>query len=95
MTEITNTGIKGGCSDFNELRIEASILQKKGLPFMLSSVVIWTLVTIVRLIPQDIMVKNLYTFYCMGLLVPCALFFALLTRAKTYTEKLLEYNSGK
>ena len=96
MTDITNTGIKGRkeviSSDFNELRKEASILQKKGVPFMMSSVVIWTLVTVVRLISQDIMTKNRYTFFCTGLLIPCTLIFALITGAKLFKAKNNPFN---
>ena len=96
MTDITNTGIKGRkeviSSDFNELRKEASILQKKGVPFMMSSVVIWTLVTVVRLISQDIMTKNRYTFFCTGLLIPCTLFFALITHAKLFKARNNPFN---
>ena len=68
MTDITNTNIKaksGALStDYKELKTEVMKLQKKGLPFMLTSVVIWTAITIVRTLPVDIMTKNLYTFYC-------------------------------
>ena len=59
-------------------------LQKKGLPFMLTSVVIWTAITIVRTLPVDIMTKNLYTFYCTSFLMPGAVIFSLITGAKIF-----------
>ena len=68
MTDITNINTrvenKSFENNYRELKTEAMILQKKGLPFMMASVVIWTAVTIVRTLPVDIMTKNLYTFYC-------------------------------
>lgn len=88
MTDITNTNIKaksGALStDYRELKTEAMKLQKKGLPFMLTSVVIWTAITIVRTLPVDIMTKNLYTFYCTSFLMPGAVIFSLITGAKIF-----------
>ena len=88
MTDITNTNIKaksGSLStDYRELKTEAMKLQKKGLPFMLTSVVIWTAITIVRTLPVDIMTKNLYTFYCTSFLMPGAVIFSLITGAKIF-----------
>ena len=88
MTDITNTNIKaksGALStDYRELKTEVMKLQKKGLPFMLTSVVIWTAITIVRTLPVDIMTKNLYTFYCTSFLMPGAVIFSLITGAKIF-----------
>ena len=88
MTDITNTNIKaksGSLStDYRELKTEVMKLQKKGLPFMLTSVVIWTAITIVRTLPVDIMTKNLYTFYCTSFLMPGAVIFSLITGAKIF-----------
>lgn len=88
MTDITNTKIKaksGALStDYRELKTEVMKLQKKGLPFMLTSVVIWTAITIVRTLPVDIMTKNLYTFYCTSFLMPGAVIFSLITGAKIF-----------
>jgi hypothetical protein len=88
MTDITNTKIntKSGAlsTDYRELKTEVMKLQKKGLPFMLTSVVIWTAITIVRTLPVDIMTKNLYTFYCTSFLMPGAVIFSLITGAKIF-----------
>ncbi|WP_051688991.1 DUF7010 family protein [Butyrivibrio sp. AE2032] len=90
MTDLTNTKIRtagnAASTDFNELRKEACVLQKKGVPFMMASVVIWTLVTIVRMLPADIMTRNMYTFYCTGLLLPCVLIFGKITGAKIFSK---------
>lgn len=96
MTDITNTKIKAKSEAFStnygELKTEAMKLQKKGLPFMLTSVVIWTAVTIVRTLPVDIMTKNLYTFYCTSFLLPGAVIFSLITGAKIFAKRQNPFN---
>ena len=96
MTEITNTKILNGkkenTMDFAELRREASILQKKGAPFMMASVVIWTLVAITRVMPVDIMTKNMYTFYCPGMLLPCVFIFSKIIGAHPFAKLKNPFN---
>ena len=96
MTEITNINAKVADKSFEnnyrELKTEAMILQKKGLPFMMASVVIWTAVTIVRTLPVDVMTKNLYTFYCPGLLIPCVLIFSLMIGARPFSKRKNPFN---
>jgi len=96
MTDITNinTRVENKSFEYNyrELKTEAMILQKKGLPFMMASVVIWTAVTIVRTLPVDIMTKNLYTFYCPGLLIPCVVIFSLMIGARPFSKRKNPFN---
>ena len=96
MTDITNLNTrvenKSFENNYRELKREAMILQKKGLPFMLASVVIWTAVTIVRTLPVDIMTKNLYTFYCPGLMIPCVLIFSLIIGARPFSKRKNPFN---
>ena len=96
MTDITNINTrvenKSFENNYRELKTEAMILQKKGLPFMMASVVIWTAVTIVRTLPVDIMTKNLYTFYCPGLLIPCVLIFSLIIGARPFAKRKNPFN---
>ena len=96
MTDITNINTRVGNKSFEnnyrELKTEAMILQKKGLPFMMASVVIWTAVTIVRTLPVDIMTKNLYTFYCPGLLIPCVVIFSLMIGARPFSKRKNPFN---
>lgn len=91
MTDITNINIRTE-NNYSELKREAMVLQKKGLPFMMASVVIWTAVTIVRSLPVDIMTKNLYTFYCPGLLIPCVLIFSLIIGARPFSKRNNPFN---
>jgi len=96
MTDITNINTrvenKSFENNYRELKTEAMILQKKGLPFMMASVVIWTAVTIVRTLPVDIMTKNLYTFYCPGLLIPCVVVFSLMIGARPFSKRKNPFN---
>ena len=96
MTDITNfkttAANKSFENNYRALKTEAMKLQKKGLPFMLASVVIWTAVTIVRSLPVDIMTKNLYTFYCPGLLLPCVLIFSLIIGARPFADRKNPFN---
>ena len=96
MTDITNLNARAENKSFEnnyrELKTEAMILQKKGLPFMMASVVIWSAVTIVRTLPVDIMTKNLYTFYCPGLLIPCVIVFSLIIGARPFAKRSNPFN---
>lgn len=58
--------------DLNALRRDCALKQKKGLPFILSSVVIWTAIMCVHLTGLPIQTKNLLTFCCTAPLVPMA-----------------------
>ena len=60
------------CSTGNlkELKRENQIAQKKGLPFIMSSVILWTAIAIIQLSDLDITTKNMYTFMCSAFLMP-------------------------
>ena len=58
--------------ELNELRRDCALKQKKGLPFIMSSVVIWTAILCVHLTNLPIQTKNLLTFCCAAPLVPMA-----------------------
>lgn len=96
MTDITNAkfakkdNVYG--NDYNAMKTEAMILQKKGAPFMMASVVIWILVTITRMLPVDVMTRNLYTFYCPGLLLPCVLIFSKIIGAHVFKNRNNPFN---
>ena len=96
MTEFVNTkkAVKDYAkeNDYRKMKTEAMILQKKGAPFMMASVVIWTLVTITRMLPVDLMTKNLYTFYCPCMLLPCVFLFSKLTGAHVFKNRNNPFN---
>lgn len=59
--------------ELDELKIDCSKKQKKGLHFILASIFIWTLVLIVELTSLPILTKNLLVFCCTVLLMPLSL----------------------
>ena len=58
--------------NLNELRNDCSRKQKKGLHFILASVLIWCAVLAVQLMELPILTKNLLTFCCTAPLLPLA-----------------------
>ena len=58
--------------ELNELHKDCSRRQKKGLHFILASVVIWALLLAVHLTHLTIEQKNLITFCCSAVLFPLA-----------------------
>ncbi|WP_238881502.1 hypothetical protein [Clostridium sp. YIM B02551] len=60
--------------NLEELRKDCSTKQKKGLHFIIASVVIWGAVLFVHLSSLPILTKNLLTFCCTAPLLPLAFF---------------------
>ena len=58
--------------DLNELKKECALKQKKGLPFIMASALIWTAILCVHLTNLNPLAKNLLTFCCTGPLLPLA-----------------------
>jgi hypothetical protein len=54
------------------LRTDCAMKQKKGLHFILASIVIWIAVLVVQLMDIPVLTKNLYTFCCTAPLLPLA-----------------------
>ena len=48
----------------DELRKEIAIQQKKGLPFIMTSVIIWLLILLVSILDINMNMKNLLVFCC-------------------------------
>ena len=55
-----------------ELRLDCAIKQKKGLHFILASVVIWCAIFLIHLMSLPILTKNLLTFCAVAPLMPLA-----------------------
>ena len=70
-----------------ELRNDISIKQKKGLPFIMASVVIWSLITIISLLNLPIMTKNMLTFCCSAPLMPIAMLAAKLIKVDIFSKE--------
>ncbi|HDK7159894.1 TPA: hypothetical protein PTW06_000047 [Clostridium botulinum] len=58
--------------NLEELRLDCSIKQKKGLHFILASIIIWCAVWVIHLTSLPILSKNLFTFCCTAPLMPLA-----------------------
>ena len=68
------------------LKQEAKEEQKKGLPFMLASVVLCTVILLVQMTGEEILRQNLYTFMCSCLLMPLAFLFSKLLKADIFKK---------
>ncbi len=58
--------------NLEELRNDNIIKQKKGIPFICASVIIWSLITVVTLLNLPIYTTNLLVFCCSTPLLPIA-----------------------
>lgn len=58
--------------NLDELRNDIIIKQKKGLPFIISSVIIWLMITFVSLLDIKIGLRNIFVFCCSTPLLPLA-----------------------
>lgn len=65
------------------MRTDMAMKTKKGLSFILASVPVWTAILIVWLWPiEDILTRNLLTFFCVAPLLPLAFFISKLIKAE-------------
>jgi len=60
--------------NLEELRLDCVVKQKKGLHFILASVVIWSAILVVQLMDISILSKNMLVFCCTAPLLPLAYF---------------------
>ena len=56
--------------NLEELKKDCSKKQKKGIHFIIASIVIWTMVLIIQLTNLPVLTKNLLTFCCTAPLLP-------------------------
>lgn len=66
--------------DIKSMRIDGAIKQKKGLHFILASVILWSALTVLHTTDLPILTKNLYTFFLTAPLVPLAFLISKLIR---------------
>lgn len=60
--------------NLEKLKKDCQIKQKKGLHFIIASIIIWIMVLVVQLINVEILTKNLLTFCVTAPLLPLAFF---------------------
>ena len=68
------------------LKKDVKKTQKRGLPFIMASVVIWTLILIIQFCDKPIMTINFYTFMCSCFLMPLAFGFSKLVKADIFKK---------
>ncbi len=71
----------------NRLRIEFAFKQKKGLPFIMASAVLWTVMLIAFLTDLNLMAKNIIAMGCSALLMPCGILFGKLIRVDIFSKE--------
>lgn len=66
--------------DIKALRMDSAIKQKKGLHFILASVILWSALAVLHSTELPILTKNLYTFFITAPLMPLAFLISKLIR---------------
>lgn len=78
--------MKESIEHLKKLKEENATSQKKGLPFMMASVLIWTIILIIRLLDMKTGAMNLATFCCSVLLLPLAFVFSKVLKADIFKK---------
>lgn len=73
--------------NLQELRTDCAIKQKKGLHFILASIIIWLAITIVYSTELPILTKNLFAFCCTAPLMPIAFFISKIIKVDFQNKK--------
>ena len=68
------------------LKKDAIKTQKKGLPFIMASVVIWMIIFLLQFGDRGIKATNMLTFMCSCLLMPLAFFFSKIVKADIFKK---------
>lgn len=67
--------------NIEDYKNELSIRCKNGLPFILSATIIWSIVLLIFLLPYEIRIKNILTFYSTGIMFPLAILISKVIKA--------------
>lgn len=68
----------------NHLKVEFAVKQKKGLPFIMASAVLWTIMLIAFLANLDISTKNIIAMCCSALLMPVGMLFGKILKVNIF-----------
>ena len=80
------TRISENTIHLNELKADARRTQKSGLPFMMASVLIWTMIMLIQFADIKIGGKNMLTFCCSCTLMPLAYIFSKIIKADIFGQ---------
>ena len=71
----------------DKLRKEIAIQQKKGLPFIMASVIIWLLIVLVSILDINMNMKNLLVFCCSCPLLPLSWLIGKLIKVDIFSKQ--------
>lgn len=71
----------------NALKIEYAVKQKKGLPFIMASLVLWAIMLVTFLTDLDIATKNIIAMGCSALLVPVGMLFGKIIKVNIFSKE--------
>ena len=80
-------GNKPGQQVLSRLKIEFAVKQKKGLPFILASTVLWTIMFAAYLTDLDISAKNIIAMCCSALLMPVGMLFGRIIKVNIFSKE--------
>ena len=83
---MTTIMINDCTASLNELRKDAALIQKRGLPFMMASVILWGAIMVSRICMTDVNEMNFFTFCCSAMLMPLASLFGKMLGADIYRK---------
>ncbi|MRG88306.1 DUF7010 family protein [Salinibacillus xinjiangensis] len=68
--------------EIDALRNQLSIKSKNGVSFLLAATVIWTIITIIFIFPNEVIQKNIFMLWTVGLMFPLAVLMSKLCKAE-------------
>ena len=69
------------------MKIEFAVKQKKGLPFILASAVLWAILLVAYLTDLDISTKNIIALCCSALLMPVGMLFGKIVKVNIFSKE--------
>ena len=71
----------------NEIKIEYAVKQKKGLPFIMASAVLWTIMLVAFLTNLNLATKNIIAMCCSALLMPVGILFGKIIKVDIFSKE--------
>lgn len=71
----------------NAMKVEYAVKQKKGLPFIMASAMLWTIMLIAFLTDLDLAVKNMIAMCCSALLMPVGMLFGKIIKVNIFSKE--------
>lgn len=84
----------GGKMTLDELRLDIAKEQKKGIPFIAASIILWGLIAIVTILQIPIKSMNILVFCCSCPLMPLAMIFGKIVKVDLFSKKNPLSNAG-